>query len=66
MDELEKVSRKKEVEEFKNKQSQKGVVYLSRIPPYMKATYIRRLLESYGVERIYLVPEDEGNRKLRQ
>jgi len=34
-----------------------GVCYMSRVPPYMKATYVRKLLESYGVERIYLAVE---------
>jgi len=37
------------------KQSNKGVCYLSRIPPYMKPNYIRKLLNSYNVERIYLL-----------
>ena len=30
---------------------------MSRIPPYMKPSYIKKLLESYNVERIYLLPE---------
>ena len=34
-----------------------GVVYLSRIPPYMKASQIRKYFEEYGVCRIYLSPE---------
>lgn len=36
-----------------------GVVYLSRIPPYMKASKLRSLLEPYGaINRIFLTPED--------
>jgi hypothetical protein len=31
----------------------------------MKITTIRNLLSSYGVERIYLTPEDESKRKHR-
>ncbi|RDL30780.1 Uncharacterized protein BP5553_10125 [Venustampulla echinocandica] len=36
-----------------------GVVYLSRIPPFMKPTKLRSLLEPYGeINRIFLSPED--------
>lgn len=36
-----------------------GVVYLSRIPPFMKPTKLRSLLEPYGViNRLFLTPED--------
>jgi ESF2/ABP1 family protein len=44
------------MEEYKGRQNNKGVCYLSRIPPYMKPNYIKRLLENYKVERIYLLP----------
>lgn len=36
-----------------------GVVYLSRIPPFMKPQKLRSLLEPYGaLNRIFLAPED--------
>jgi len=36
-----------------------GVVYLSRVPPFMKPTKLRSLLEPYGaINRIFLTPED--------
>ncbi|KAH7328242.1 hypothetical protein B0I35DRAFT_416925 [Stachybotrys elegans] len=36
-----------------------GVVYLSRIPPFMKPIKLRTLLEPYGtINRIFLAPED--------
>ncbi|KAH7160851.1 hypothetical protein EDB81DRAFT_783303 [Dactylonectria macrodidyma] len=36
-----------------------GVVYLSRIPPFMKPQKLRTLLEPYGtINRIFLAPED--------
>lgn len=36
-----------------------GVVYLSRIPPFMKPTKLRSLLTPYGaINRIFLSPED--------
>lgn len=39
-----------------------GVVYLSRIPPFMKPTKLRSLLEPYGaVNRIFLSPEDPAS-----
>jgi ESF2/ABP1 family protein len=45
-----------------------GVVYLSRIPPFMKPAKLRSLLEPYGkVNRIFLTPEDptEHTRRVR-
>lgn len=45
-----------------------GVVYLSRIPPFMKPTKLRSLLEPYGnINRIFLTPEDpaEHTRRVR-
>lgn len=36
-----------------------GVLYLSRIPPFMKASKLRSLLSPYGtINRIFLAPED--------
>ncbi|WYZ45132.1 hypothetical protein EsH8_VIII_000448 [Colletotrichum jinshuiense] len=36
-----------------------GVVYVSRIPPFMKPQKLRSLLEPYGkINRIFLAPED--------
>lgn len=36
-----------------------GVVYLSRIPPFMKPQKLRSLLEAYGkINRIFLAPQD--------
>lgn len=36
-----------------------GVVYLSRVPPFMKPQKLRSLLEPYGtINRIFLTPED--------
>ncbi|CEJ84753.1 hypothetical protein VHEMI03568 [[Torrubiella] hemipterigena] len=36
-----------------------GVVYMSRIPPFMKPAKVRSLLEPYGtINRIFLAPED--------
>jgi ESF2/ABP1 family protein len=36
-----------------------GVVYISRIPPFMKPAKLRSLLEPYGtINRIFMTPED--------
>ncbi|KAI1403581.1 Pre-rRNA-processing protein ESF2 [Hypoxylon fuscum] len=46
-----------------------GLVYLSRIPPFMKPTKLRSLLEPYGkINRIFLTPEDpqDRSRRIRQ
>ena len=42
-------------------------MYMSRVPPYMNPTSLRRLIESKfdGVERIYMEPEREHIRKSR-
>ena len=43
-----------------------GVVYLSRIPPFMKPTKLRSLLEPYGaINRIFLTPEDPASHARR-
>jgi len=43
-----------------------GVVYLSRIPPFMKPTKLRSLLEPYGaIGRIFLTPEDPASHTRR-
>ncbi|KAK7751376.1 RNA-binding ATPase activator esf2 [Diatrype stigma] len=46
-----------------------GLIYVSRIPPYMKPTKLRQLLEPYGtINRIFLSPEDpqEHARRVKQ
>lgn len=43
-----------------------GVIYLSRIPPFMKPTKLRSLLEPYGaINRIFLTPEDPSSHARR-
>lgn len=43
-----------------------GVVYLSRIPPFMKPAKLRSLLEPYGkINRIFLSPEDPASHTRR-
>ena len=43
-----------------------GVVYLSRIPPFMKPQKLRSLLEPYGaINRIFLSPEDPASHARR-
>ena len=42
-----------------------GVVYLSRIPPFMRPRKVRHLLSHYGtLGRVYLQPEGEGGLSL--
>lgn len=53
------------MEDYRNRQNNRGVCYLSRIPPYMKPNYIKKLLKSYLVERVYLLPQSEWSRKNR-
>ncbi|EEB09325.1 U3 snoRNP-associated protein Esf2 [Schizosaccharomyces japonicus yFS275] len=47
-----------EVEKARKAIKRSGVVYLSRIPPYMSPQKLRHLLSAYGkIGRIYLAPE---------
>ena len=44
---------------FRDKFSRTGVIYISRIPPFMKPQKVRNLLAPYGsIGRIFLSPED--------
>lgn len=43
-----------------------GVVYLSRVPPFMKPVKLRSLLERFGrINRIFLAPEDPASHARR-
>ncbi|KAI9594486.1 hypothetical protein BDF19DRAFT_471617 [Syncephalis fuscata] len=56
-----------ELDRYKEAHEKSGLIYLSRIPPFMKPQKIRHLLSQYGkVGRIYLAPEDENARKRRR
>ncbi len=45
---------------FQDKLDKTGVVYLARVPPFMKPQKIRHLLSKYGaIGRIFLQPEDK-------
>ena len=44
-----------------------GIVYLSRVPPFMKPNKMRNIMAGYGdVGRIFLQPEDDLTRKRRK
>ncbi|KAE8842776.1 hypothetical protein HRS9139_02073 [Pyrenophora teres f. teres] len=48
------------------KKDKSGVIYLSRVPPFMKPAVLRSLLTPYGdVGRIFLTPEDSTARTQR-
>jgi ESF2/ABP1 family protein len=49
------------------KEKQKGIVYISRVPPYMNPSSLRKLMESRfkGLERIYLEREKEQTHRDR-
>ncbi len=45
----------------------KGVVYLSRIPPYMRPAKVKHLLSAIGrIGRLYLAPESDEYREKRK
>ncbi|KAJ2234985.1 RNA-binding ATPase activator esf2 [Coemansia sp. RSA 1722] len=70
-DSLEKNSKnaalsEKEILRAQKKEKKSGVVYMSRVPPFMKPIKVRHLLEKYAeIGRIYLVQEDDKRRKQR-
>jgi ESF2/ABP1 family protein len=48
-----------ELEKFQKEMNKTGVVYLSRIPPFMKPVKVKQLLSRYAeIGRVYLAPED--------
>ncbi|PIA14643.1 hypothetical protein COEREDRAFT_82535 [Coemansia reversa NRRL 1564] len=56
----------KEVEQAQKRERKSGVVYMSRVPPYMRPIKVRHMLEKYGqIGRIYLIEEDEKRRTRR-
>lgn len=54
-------------EEFEKRTRKSGVVYLSRIPPFMSVHLLRRMMSQFGeVGRIYLTPEDAATARRRK
>eukprot|EP01084_Bolivina_argentea_P283939 486449_1 len=57
----------RELVEYNEKLRKRGIVYMSRVPPFMKPAKVKHLLGMYGeVTRIYLVPEDASDRRKRR
>jgi ESF2/ABP1 family protein len=57
----------KSYEKFQRSQEKRGVVYLARIPPYMKPAKVQHLLEQYGkVTNLHCVEEDRSLRRRRR
>jgi len=58
---------KEKVKEYNKKLEKRGVVYLSRIPPFMKPAKVKHLLEQHGIiTKVYLLEEDSSSRKRRK
>lgn len=58
---------KKEALAYRQKLASRGVIYLSRVPPFMKPNKLRQLLSSYGdITRLFLQEEDASVRKRRK
>ncbi|CAG8635643.1 10155_t:CDS:2, partial [Scutellospora calospora] len=57
-DEIMKPLTPQKLAEFEKAQNKTGLVYLSRIPPFMKPAKIKHLLSQFGeIGRVYLAPE---------
>ena len=53
-----RVLSKRALTAFDKKEKRKGIVYMSRVPPFMKPAKLRHMLSQYGeVGRIFLKPE---------
>ena len=62
-----KDSLKKEAIKYREDLEKRGIIYLSRIPPFMKPNKVRNIFEQYGeVTRLYLSEEDLSQRKKRK
>jgi len=58
---------KTEAEKFDEKMQKRGVIYISRIPPYMQPLKIRNYFSQFGrIDRVYLTPEDPRHRAKRK
>jgi ESF2/ABP1 family protein len=58
---------RKEAESFNEKLSKRGVIYLSRVPPFMKPNKVKSYFEQYGeVTRLFLAEEDSSRRLKRK
>lgn len=48
----------KEAEKYKEALDKRGVIYISRVPPFMKPNKARNMFEHYGeITRLYLAEE---------
>ncbi|GAB7355945.1 hypothetical protein MBLNU459_g6581t1 [Dothideomycetes sp. NU459] len=56
----------KQLEKSQKAAKKTGVIYLSRIPPFMKPATLKHLLSPYGdIGRVFLTPEDDSQHKKR-
>jgi ESF2/ABP1 family protein len=63
----EKSTMLEEAAKYREKLQARGVMYLSRVPPFMKPNKLRELLQPYGeITRLYIQEEDASVRKRRQ
>jgi ESF2/ABP1 family protein len=60
-----KEERLQDAMDFRDIQRRKGVIYLPKLPPFMNPNTLRKLLEKYKIERLYLSPEKEHKRQIR-
>lgn len=58
---------RKDSAKYTDKLQKRGVIYLSRVPPFMKPNRARSVFEQYGeVTRLFLQEEDSTRRKMRK
>jgi hypothetical protein len=58
---------RKALHAYNEKLEKRGVVYLSRVPPFMKPAKVKHLLGMHGaISKLYLAPEDFSERRKRK
>lgn len=66
-DEIENDKLRKDALAYREALAKRGVIYMSRIPPFMKPNKARTIFEQYGeVTRLFLAEEDASSRKKRK
>ena len=54
-----------EYSELKEKQDQKGIVHVPKIPPGMTPAFVKKYFEDFGIQKVYFVPESDDLRRKR-
>eukprot|EP00339_Tiarina_fusa_P011514 CAMPEP_0117057118 /NCGR_PEP_ID=MMETSP0472-20121206/39641_1 /TAXON_ID=693140 ORGANISM="Tiarina fusus, Strain LIS" /NCGR_SAMPLE_ID=MMETSP0472 /ASSEMBLY_ACC=CAM_ASM_000603 /LENGTH=256 /DNA_ID=CAMNT_0004773853 /DNA_START=3 /DNA_END=769 /DNA_ORIENTATION=+ len=58
---------RRDAERFKEDQDNRGIIYISKVPPFMKPEKVRYIMSQFGeVDRIYLTAESSERKNARK